>query len=104
MASPPAVRPQPLARTAQRAISPELIEKARAFADNALSERTRHRYDQCWRAFEAWCESNGRIPLPADSDTLIAYVAWLAAGQGNGNPLAPSSINQPCRRSRRRIA
>ena len=46
----------------------------------ALKRRTRApqthvAYDCDWRAFEAWCVSAGRLPLPASAETLALYAA-----------------------------
>lgn len=34
-------------------------------------------YEQAWRAFDTWCEANGRVPLPTSGAVLADYVAHL---------------------------
>ena len=76
------------------ALPQDLIDKAREYAVNSRSERTRKEYARCWRDFVVWCANNKRSHLPASLDTIVAYVAWLASGRGVGKPLAVSSIGQ----------
>lgn len=40
-----------------------------------LSPGTERAYDKHWRAFVEWCEAVDRPPLPADDETVAAYVA-----------------------------
>ncbi len=76
------------------AIPQDLASIAYGFAEKSVSQRTRGQYRKCWAKFEAWCASAGRNPLPAGADTLTAYIAWLASGQGTDRRPAVSSINQ----------
>lgn len=82
-------------QTTELALPDELIRKAKSYAVNARSERTRKEYGRCWRQFTAWCEANGREPLPAGVETVAAYITVLAEHGGpKGKPLAITSINQ----------
>ncbi len=47
---------------------------------------TRHLYARDWAAFEAWCATWGRNPLPAGPGTAAAYLTFLA------RRLAPGSL------------
>lgn len=80
--------------TTELALPSDLIDRARDFAVNARSERTRKEYARCWRQFEAWCSKHHRLALPASIETVVAYVTWLADGGDKGKPLAVSSIEQ----------
>lgn len=73
----------------EREISPELTSLAADLANKSHSDRTRQEYNRCCQQFGAWCEKEGRNPLPANPDTLAAYIAFL---MGGGK--ASSTINQ----------
>lgn len=65
----------PATRPADFQVSPEALEMiARSDAEN-----TRTAYDQDWKRFEHWCESEGRTPLPATPQTFATYVEHLAS-------------------------
>jgi len=76
----------------ERQLAAEIIEQTKIFRVEARAEGTRRAYARCWRDFTAWCETNGRIALPADAETLAGYLAWLAAGKGTGRPPAITSM------------
>lgn len=46
-----------------------------------LAEKTERQYDKCWAAFETWCASVGRPSLPADGETVAAYLAEAVPGR-----------------------
>jgi site-specific recombinase XerD len=50
---------------------------ARAALDAGMPANTRKAYERAWNEFTAWCQSTGRRPLPATSETLIEYVTYL---------------------------
>ena len=79
-------------RDGERQLPAELIEQARTYRVEARAEATRRAYARCWRDFTAWCETSGRIALPADPETLAGYLAWLASGKGTGRPPAIASL------------
>jgi integrase len=79
-------------RDGERQLPAELIEQAKTYRLEARAEATRRAYARCWRDFTAWCETNGRIALPADPETLAGYLAWLASGKGSGRPPAVASL------------
>lgn len=65
----------PATRPADFQVSPETLDMiARSDAEN-----TRTAYDQDWKRFEQWCESQGRTPLPATPQTFADYVQHLAS-------------------------
>lgn len=55
----------------------------------ALSPATHRAYKADWADFAAWCEAAGRVPLPAEIETAIAYLGALAE-----RGLAVSTINR----------
>jgi hypothetical protein len=56
----------------------ELLEKARGYAADAKAPRTRREYRRAWDSFVAWCDVQGRTPLPALPDTVALYLAARA--------------------------
>jgi integrase len=81
-----------LVRDGERQLPAELIEQAKTYRVEARAEATRRAYARCWRDFTAWCETSGRIAVPADPETLAGYLAWLASGRGTGRPPAIASL------------
>ena len=55
-----------------------LVERARAYAAEAISPNTRAAYKADWRTFEAWCASAGIFSLPATPAAVATYLAHLA--------------------------
>lgn len=89
-----ALVPLPPPAGSEVALPDELIERAKDYMAEALSERTREAYGRWWRVFTSWCERHGRQPLPASPETIAAWLTALADGAGGGKPLARASINQ----------
>jgi integrase len=57
------------------------MERA-ALAERRWSANTRRAYAGDWRVFERWCESAGRVSLPASVDTLALFcVSEARAGR-----------------------
>jgi integrase len=56
----------------------ELIESARNYAKAAKASRTVAAYRAAWRAFEAWCESQGLSAMPAAPEAVGLYLAARA--------------------------
>lgn len=54
-----------------------LGDAARGAAGAGLAPGTRHTYDREFREFELWCEEHGRESLPATSETMAEYAAYL---------------------------
>jgi integrase len=76
------------------ALPEALVERAKDYMAEALSERTREAYGRWWRRFIQWCERHGRQALPALPETVAAWLTALADGADTGRPLARASINQ----------
>src|SRR5262245_49310939 len=76
----------------ERQLPAELMEQAKTYRVEARTEATRRAYARCWRDFTAWCETSGRIALPADPATLAGYLSWLAGGKGTGRTPAIASL------------
>jgi len=55
-----------------------LVERARAYAAEAVSPNTRAAYEADWRTFEAWCASAGISALPPTPAAVATYLAHLA--------------------------
>jgi integrase len=69
-----------------------LLAATRAYRAKARAPRTRDAYRRAWQRFTAWCVREGRVPLPASSETVAAWMAALADGL-DGPPRAASTIN-----------
>ncbi len=66
---------------AQPGPSPEALDALAAaidFADQALAPATLRAYRADWRHFCAWCQAARWAPLPAEAETVAAYLASLA--------------------------
>ena len=70
-----ALRRQPSDR--QLAVPPGL-ESAAGYAREARSPRTTKRYRDAFAIFVAWCKDQGLRPLPAEPETVAAYLAARA--------------------------
>lgn len=87
------------------ALTDGLSPLARAAIAAGVPANTWRAYQKNWKDFEAWCESTGRTPLPATSETVIEYVTHLCYTRVPMQPdgvtpmqgqvgLSPSSINR----------
>ena len=59
-------------------VPPHSLEQAREFARRSKAENTLRGYRADWREFCAWCESHAVRPLPAEPETVAAYIAECA--------------------------
>ena len=55
-----------------------LAESARGYVASGKAQSTRRAYRSHWRAFDAWCASQGLEALPARPETVALYAATLA--------------------------
>jgi hypothetical protein len=78
----------------ERPLRPELIATARDYMDAARAENTRRAYRRSWAFFEAWCAREGRHALPANPETVAAWMGWAAKGLDGQRPWKRSTINQ----------
>ncbi|SEN53543.1 Site-specific recombinase XerD [Loktanella fryxellensis] len=69
-----------------------LVDTARAYSADALSDNTRAAYAADWAAFARWCRMRGASPLPPSPQLVGLYIADLAAPQGRAPALSPASI------------
>jgi integrase len=83
-----------VAAVAERPLRPELIATARDYMDAARAENTRRAYRRSWAAFEAWCARESRHALPANPETVVAWMGWAAKGLDGQRPWNRSTINQ----------
>ena len=51
-----------------------LVDSAAHYIALAKAENTRRAYSSDWAHFEAWCASHGALALPAEAETVAAYV------------------------------
>lgn len=54
------------------------FDLAREFARRSKAENTLRGYRSDWRDFCRWCEAHTLCPLPADAETVAAYIAECA--------------------------
>ncbi|MEV7970951.1 tyrosine-type recombinase/integrase [Sphaerisporangium sp. NPDC088356] len=82
----------PVHTTVDHTLSPA----ARAAIAAGMPASTRRAYNTDWTAFTAWSAENGRVPLPATSQTVTEYVTHLtmAPSTRTGRPLSPPSIER----------
>jgi integrase len=64
--------------------------------EDSIPHNTRRAYGRQWDTFTNWCETEGRVPLPATPKTLAQYVRHLTTtpSERTGRPPAPSSVEQ----------
>ncbi|QSO55457.1 tyrosine-type recombinase/integrase (plasmid) [Alicyclobacillus curvatus] len=60
----------------------EIHQKAREYAEASKASNTRKAYSNDWTSFATFCESAGVSPMPASSDTVVAYIIYLADVKG----------------------
>jgi integrase len=84
----------PLPAGGELALPDDLVERAKDYMAQALSERSRAIYAWWWHRFTGWCDRHGREPLPASPATIAAWMVSLADGTDTGRPLARASIQQ----------
>ena len=71
-----------------------LVETARDYARQAVSDNTRRAYAKDWAHFARWCRMRGTDPLPPSPDLVGLYIASLAAPGGKTPALCVSSIER----------
>src|ERR1700679_988239 len=55
------------------------LEQVREYIRASKAENTLRGYQSDWRAFCAWAEARGLRPLPANPETVAAFIAECAA-------------------------
>ena len=77
-----------------------LVETARDYAKQAVSENTLKAYAKDWAHFSRWCRLKGTDPLPPSPEMISLYLADLAAPTGKASsksaarPLSVSTIDR----------
>lgn len=77
-----------------------LVETARDYARQAVSENTLKAYAKDWAQFARWCRMRGADPLPPSPELIGLYIADLAAPAGKASsqaaprPLSVASIER----------
>jgi site-specific recombinase XerD len=56
----------------------DLESEAQEFIGHSVASHTRRARASDWLQFTEWCATHGRIPLPAQADTIALYLAHLA--------------------------
>jgi hypothetical protein len=79
----------PLAAPAAGALVPAELDAARSFAEAEKAAGTRRGYAADWTAFRAWCAERRVLALPAEPQTIAAYLATSAEAG-----LRPSTIGR----------
>lgn len=87
--SPILLRPTETAPVAYADIDFTISRKTAEDLLRARPQNTKLAYDRNWGAFEEWCDSEGRVALPATPHTLTEYVSRLC-----GIGFAPATISQ----------
>ncbi|MFM9940583.1 MAG: tyrosine-type recombinase/integrase [Hyphomicrobiaceae bacterium] len=64
--------------TADDALAP-LVDKARRYVRASRAGSTLGAYQRHFKAFAAWCHAHGRVPAPADADTMTLFLAEMAS-------------------------
>lgn len=74
----------------------ELDDDTRQAIEDSIPDNTRRAYGRQWENFTSWCDTDGRVPLPATAKTLAKYVRHLTTTPSTrtGRTPAPSSIEQ----------
>ena len=65
------------------------ISAARQYARRSRAKSTWRAYRSDWQQFEAWCQTVGLAPLPAEPQTIAMFVASQAA-----SGLSPSTLTR----------
>ena len=78
----------------EAALPAHLIAGAREYMAEARAPRTREAYRRAWGLFAGWCQQHNRQALPAQPETIAAWMAALASGDGGSQPRARRTINQ----------
>ena len=53
----------------------DLIEQAKEYARASKAPATLRTYKSVWSTWTSWCEAQGLAPLPAEVETVVAYIA-----------------------------
>lgn len=53
------------------------IEQGKQLIINSKAQNTRKAYSSDWKEFSDWCEKNRVSSLPAEAETVVAYLSYL---------------------------
>jgi len=56
----------------------EIAERAAGYAAQAQSSNTRLAYASDWSTFQAWCDQQGAVAMPADANVVLAFLVDTA--------------------------
>lgn len=62
----------------------------------ATAANTERAYARWWNMALAWCEREGRTPLPMTAETIAEFIGYLmrSTSQATGKPYSPASLDQ----------
>lgn len=63
---------------AQTDIFSDLVKLSKKFAENGISRHTKDAYTKDFERFSLWCFRQGKAYLPADVETVCAYLAAMS--------------------------
>lgn len=85
-------------KSGEVALGPPLVDEDRKrvnrFAACALSPATLRAYEDDWRAFETWAEVFGYVTLPANGETVAAFLTHLAEPHDGRGPCAAAYVER----------
>lgn len=86
------VPPAQLSAARDRQISGETAEDLK----RATAANTERAYARWWNVALAWCEREGRTPLPMTAETIAEFIGYLmrSTSQTTGKPYSPASLDQ----------
>lgn len=72
------------------------IEQGKKLIISSKAENTRKAYSSDWKEFSDWCREKGVSSLPADSETVVAYLSYLFTEKKRPSTIArkKSTISQ----------
>lgn len=73
-----------------------LLEKVEQHQADADAKNTARAYESDWAAFARWCDEHDQVSLPAEGETVAAYITDRAAlvDKTGGYAYAPSTISR----------
>lgn len=73
-----------------------LLKKVEQHQAEAAAKNTARAYESDWAAFQRWCDEHSQVSLPADGETVAAYIADRAAliAESGEYVYAPSTISR----------
>ena len=64
----------------------DLFDDVQESAQSSKADNSTRTYGSAWRMFTKFCEDRGVCALPADRQTVIAYLEWMATNDRRPDP------------------